>query len=88
MYVCMYAKGYDVIINIISANQHFASTFLMQIFKLQRRSCKLSFLFPSRRQSAPWRACSQVTAALAARTKLATPFGNGISLTATTYRKK
>ena len=42
------AKGNDV----ISANQHFASTFSMQIFKFQRRSCKLSFLFPPRRQNA------------------------------------
>ena len=33
-----------------SANEHFASTFLMQIFKFQRRSCKLSFLFPPRHQ--------------------------------------
>ena len=37
------AKGNDVITNVISANQHFASTFSM----------KLSFLFPPRRQSAP-----------------------------------
>ena len=29
----------------------FASTFSMQIFKFQRRTCKLSFLFPPRRQS-------------------------------------
>ena len=42
------AKGNDVITNVISANQHFASTISMQIFKFQRRSCKLSFLFPSR----------------------------------------
>ena len=46
------AKGNDAIINVISANQHFASTFSMQIFKFQRRSCMLSFLFPSRCQSA------------------------------------
>ena len=46
------AKGNDVIANFIYANQHFASTFSMQIFKFQRRSCKLSFLFPPRRQSA------------------------------------
>ena len=46
-------KGNDVITNVISANQHFASTFSMQIFKLQRRSCKLSILFPPRRKSAP-----------------------------------
>ena len=42
------AKSNYVIINVISANQHFASTFSMQIFKFQRRSCKLSFLFPLR----------------------------------------
>ena len=29
------AKGNDVITNVISANQHFASTFSMQIFKFQ-----------------------------------------------------
>ena len=46
-------KGNDVITNVISANQHFASTFSMQIFKFQRRSCKLSFLFPPRHQSTP-----------------------------------
>ena len=46
-------KGNDVITNVISANRHFASTFSMQIFKFQRRSCKLSFLFPPCRQSAP-----------------------------------
>ena len=40
------AKGNDVTTNVISANQHFASTFSMQIFKFQRRSCKLSFFFP------------------------------------------
>ena len=42
------AKGNDVITNVISANQHFASTFSMEIFKFQRRSCKLSFLLPQR----------------------------------------
>ena len=46
-------KGNDVITNVISANQHFASTFSMQIFKLQRRTCKLSILFTPRRKSAP-----------------------------------
>ena len=46
-------KGNDVITNVISANQHFASIFSMQIFKFQRRSCKLPFLSPSRRQKAP-----------------------------------
>ena len=45
--------GNDVITKDISANQHFASTFAVQIFKFQRRSCKLSFLFPPRHQSAP-----------------------------------
>ena len=47
------AKNNDVITNVISANQHFASTFSTQIFKFQRRKCKLSFLFPPRRQSSP-----------------------------------
>ena len=46
-------NGNDVITNVISANQHVASTFSMQIFKFQRRSCKFSFLFPHRRQSTP-----------------------------------
>ena len=32
------AKGNDVITYVISANQHFASAFLMQIFKFQTRS--------------------------------------------------
>ena len=53
-----HAKGNDVITNVISANQHFASTFSMQIFKFQRRSCKISFL--SRlTPRASRRACSQ-----------------------------
>ena len=47
------AKGNDVITNVISANQRFASTFSIQVFKFQRRSCKLSFLFRPHRQSAP-----------------------------------
>ena len=42
------SKGNDDITNVISANQHFASTFSMQIFKFQRRNCKLSFFFPER----------------------------------------
>ena len=46
------AKGNTAITNVISTNQHFASTFSMQIFKFQRRSCKLSFLFPPHHQSA------------------------------------
>ena len=49
------AKGNDIITNVISANQHFASTVSMQMLKFQRGSCKLSFLFP------PRRACSQVS---------------------------
>ena len=57
------AMGNDIITNVISANQHFASTFSMQIFKFQRRSCKLSFLFPPRRQSAQER-CSQARDAI------------------------
>ena len=47
------AKGNDVITNVISADQHFASTFSMQIFKFPRRTWKLSFLFPPNRESAP-----------------------------------
>ena len=47
------AKGNDVIAKVISANQDFASTFSTQIFKFQRCSCKLSFIFPPRRQIAP-----------------------------------
>ena len=51
------AKGNDVITNVISANQHFASTISMQMgCKFQRpvhvRSWKLFFLFPLRCQSA------------------------------------
>ena len=46
-------KGNDVITEVISANQHFASTFSMQIFKFQRLSCKLSFLFLPPRRGAP-----------------------------------
>ena len=42
------SNGNDVITNVISANQHIASTFSMQIFKFQRRNCKLSFLLPER----------------------------------------
>ena len=42
------SKNNDVITNVISANQHFASTFSMQIFKFQRRNCKLSFLLLER----------------------------------------
>ena len=45
------ANGSDVIANVISANQHFASTFTTQIFKFQRHSCKLtpSFSAPSQK---------------------------------------
>ena len=46
--------------HVISANQHFASTFSMQVFKFQRPSCKLSFL--SRPAAgAPRGACSQAS---------------------------
>ena len=48
-----HAKGNDNITNVISANQHFSSTFSMQIFKFQRRGCKLSFLF------LPYRQCTE-----------------------------
>ena len=47
-------QGYnDIITNVTSTNQHFSLTFSMQIFKFQRYSCKLSFLFPLCRQSTP-----------------------------------
>ena len=46
------AKGNDVVTNVISADQHFALTFSMQIFTFQRGSCKLSFLFPPHNQIA------------------------------------
>ena len=42
-----------IITNDISTNQHFTSTFSMQIFKFQKRSYMLFFLFRLRRQSAP-----------------------------------
>ena len=48
----MRAKGNDIISNVIFAKQHFASTFSIQILKFQKHSCKLSFLFPPRHQSA------------------------------------
>ena len=51
-YWILRAKGNDVIPNVISANQNFASIVLMQMLKFQRGSCKLSFLFSPRRQSA------------------------------------
>ena len=53
------AMSNDAIPIIISSNQHFASIFSLDIFKFQRRSCKLSF---SSRPAArmPRRACSQV----------------------------
>ena len=46
------AKGNDVIANVITTNQLFSSTFWMQMIKCRRRCCKLSFLFPPRRQTA------------------------------------
>ena len=53
-------KGNDVITNIISANQHFASTYML---KFQRRSWKLFFLAlpPSSTARAPWKASPQAT---------------------------
>ena len=51
-------KGDDVNANVISANQYFASTFSMQIFKFQKLSCELSFLFPPS-TGVTRRACSQ-----------------------------
>ena len=54
----IHTKDNDIISNVISANHYVALTFLMQIFKFQRRSCKLSFLYsPTARASR--RACSQ-----------------------------
>ena len=41
------AKGNDVIANVITANQLYSSTFWIQIFKFQRRCCKLSFPLPA-----------------------------------------
>ena len=66
------AKGNDVISNFISANQHFASTFSLQMFKFQRRSCKalLSFSLPAAR--APGRACSQANGG--AKISIKSPF--------------
>ena len=46
-----WAKGNGVITNVISANQHFTSAFLMGIFKFQRHCCKLFFPFPPCRQN-------------------------------------
>ena len=40
-------KGKDVIINVTFASQHFASTFLMQIIKFQRRSCRAPLIASS-----------------------------------------
>ena len=45
----------NMLTNVISTNQHHASTFSMQIFKFQRQSCKVSFLFPPCHQIAPER---------------------------------
>ena len=65
------AKGNDVITNVICANQHLASTFSMQIFKFQRRSCcwsPPSFSRPAAR--APRTAYSQVYPGLQLRVQL------------------
>ena len=40
-------KGKDVIINVTFASQHFAWTFLMQIIKFQRRSCRAPLIASS-----------------------------------------
>ena len=47
------AKVDDIITNVISTNQHYALTFSMQIFKFQRCSCKLTFLFPHQSERHP-----------------------------------
>ena len=54
------SKGSDVITNVISTDQHFSLTFLMQIFKSQGRSCKFFILFPLAAR-APRRACLQAS---------------------------
>ena len=43
----------SIVVSSTAFNQHLASTSLMQIFKFQRRSCKLSYLFLPHCQSAP-----------------------------------
>ena len=61
-------KGNDVITNVISANQHFASTFSMQIFKFQRRTCRCKFSYFSRPAlRAPRKAYSQANPGLQLR---------------------
>ena len=50
-------RGYDIVTNVISANQHFVSQKSMQIFKSQSRSCNVSFSRPVARL--PRRACSE-----------------------------
>ena len=54
-------KGNDVITKVrVFANQHFASTFSMQIFKFQRRTVVASSpSFPRPAAGVPRRACSQ-----------------------------
>ena len=47
------ARVMIIVSNVISVNQHFAPTFSMQIFKFQRHSCKLYFLFSPCHQIAP-----------------------------------
>ena len=47
------AKGNDIISNVVFANQYFALTFSMLIFKFQRPSSKLSFFFLPCCQSTP-----------------------------------
>ena len=46
-------KNMPLLCHVISANQYFTLTFSVQIFKFQKRSCKLSFLFPPHHQVAP-----------------------------------
>ena len=49
------AKGNDVITNVISVNQYFASAFLIRKLKFLRRDCKFSFHFSPPNHSAPKR---------------------------------
>ena len=51
-------RGNDVNTNVISANQHFASTFSMQIFKFQRRVASSPFIILSAARTART-ACSR-----------------------------
>ena len=64
----MCAKGKDVVTNVICVNQHFTSTFSMQIFKFQGRTCSCKPPSFSRAAArAPRRAYSQANPGLQLR---------------------